>query len=324
MLRSYLSRGRKGASARRCRRFHTNRLHRLGVATGLCALTAAGAAVGTGSGAAYATPSNVCGTNQVSVAESSSGVVTSTFLTPGRSLTVTASGSIWSGVWLTGTNGPEGWTTNAGSGFPEPSARAFSLLARVNGAWTYVGQGATVTNTGTTTELLQFRINDDVSGNGSGSFTATFTTCDMSDVPASQYSVRAIVARHSGKCLDVAWASTAHAANVLQGTCWGGTNQQWTARPVGGGYYEIVARHSGKCLDVAWASTAHAADVIQGTCSGGTNQHWRFVPTDSGHYEIVAEHSGMCLDVAWADTGHGADVIQATCVGGTNQQWRFQ
>jgi hypothetical protein len=92
----------------------------------------------------------------------------------------------------------------------------------------------------------------------------------------SSTQVKSIAARHSGMCLDVAGASTAHAADVIQGTCSGGTNQQWTTRPVGGGYYEIVARHSGMCLDVAFASKKHAADVIQGTCSGGTNQQWRF------------------------------------------------
>jgi hypothetical protein len=197
------------------------------------------------------------------------------------------------------------------------------LLGRVNGAWRHLGVGATLTNTGTTTERVQFRVNDDVPGNGSGAFNATYTTCTASDAPASPYTVKAVVARHSGKCLDVAWASTAHGADVIQGTCVGGRNQQWTPRPVGGGYYELVARHSGKCLDVAWASTAHGADVIQGTCVGGSNQQWRFVPTSSGYYQIIARHSGKCLDVAWASTAHAANVIQGTCVGGTNQQWRL-
>ena len=242
---------------------------------------------------------------------------------PGRSLRVTASGLIWGGVILTGNNGPEGWTNLAPSGFPQPNTRAFSLLARVNGSWTYVGQGATVTNTGTTTEPVQFRVNDDAPGNGTGAFTANYTTCEMSDVPASPFTVKQIVARHSGKCLDVSYASQAHAAPVVQGTCWNGTNQQWTPRPVAGGYYELVVRHSGKCLDVAYASLAHAAPVVQGTCSGGTNQQWTFVPTDSGYLKVVARHSGKCLDVAYASLAHAAPVVQGTCSGGTNQQWTF-
>jgi hypothetical protein len=36
-----------------------------------------------------------------------------------------------------------------------------------------------------------------------------------------------IVALHSGKCLDVAHADFRANADVIQGTCWGGANQQW-------------------------------------------------------------------------------------------------
>ena len=123
----------------------------------------------------------------------------------------------------------EGQTLQAWA-FPQPSARAFSLLGRVNGAWSYIGRGSTITNTGTTTQPLQFRVNDNTPDNGSGAFTATYTTCSTPGTPVTAYEVRSVVARHSGKCLDVGYASTEHAANVIQGTCWGGANQQWAFR----------------------------------------------------------------------------------------------
>lgn len=86
-----------------------------------------------------------------------------------------------------------------------------------------------------------------------------------------------IVANDNGMCLDVAHASLAHAAAVVQGTCWGGTNQQWSFLPIGDdGYYLVVARHSGKCLDVAHISPSAGARVVQGNCWYGTNQMWRF------------------------------------------------
>jgi hypothetical protein len=88
------------------------------------------------------------------------------------------------------------------------------------------------------------------------------------------YEVRA---QHSNKCLDVAYMSQTHGADVVQGNCWGGTNQHWRLAYVGNGFYEVRAQHSDKCLDVAWASTAHAANVIQGDCWGAPNQHWRFL-----------------------------------------------
>ena len=39
-----------------------------------------------------------------------------------------------------------------------------------------------------------------------------------------------LVARHSGKCLDVNGASTADGAGGIQWSCNGATNQQWTRR----------------------------------------------------------------------------------------------
>lgn len=44
-----------------------------------------------------------------------------------------------------------------------------------------------------------------------------------------------IIVEHSGQCLDVAHASTAHAADVVQATCGGPGargNQTWRFRPV--------------------------------------------------------------------------------------------
>ena len=41
-----------------------------------------------------------------------------------------------------------------------------------------------------------------------------------------------LVARHSGKCLDVRSGSTADGAAIIQWTCTGATNQQWTRTAV--------------------------------------------------------------------------------------------
>lgn len=273
-----------------------------------------------GAGRAGATPQMLCGLHQVSVPESSTGVTTGTYLTPGRSLQVTGSGSIWAGYWFTGTNGPEGWDRLGGAGYPQPNARAFSLLARVNGSWTEIGRGGTVTNTGSTTEELQFRTNDNVPGNGSGAFVATYTTCDVSTAPASQYSLRFVQARHSALCLTVAGESTADGANVQQDYC--NQGQQWTLRP-NGDYYEIVARGSGKCLDVAGFGVADAVNVQLWTCLGGTNQQWSLVQTSPRWYQVNSRNSGKCLDVEAISLAPGANIFQWTCWGGANQQWSF-
>ena len=45
-----------------------------------------------------------------------------------------------------------------------------------------------------------------------------------------------LVARHSGKCLDVNGASLADLASVIQWDCHEGDNQQWSVEPAGDGY----------------------------------------------------------------------------------------
>ena len=130
-----------------------------------------------------------------------------------------------------------------------------------------------------------------------------------------------VVARHSGKCVDVVSASTADLAETIQYTCGAGLNQQWRRKDLGNGYVQLEARHSGKCLDVADASTADNARIVQFTCGTGTNQQWQVQDAGSGYYRLVARHIGRCLDVISAGTADGVRLIQYACGTGTNQQW---
>ncbi|MDX3129445.1 RICIN domain-containing protein [Streptomyces europaeiscabiei] len=131
-----------------------------------------------------------------------------------------------------------------------------------------------------------------------------------------------LVARHSGKCLDVSDNSAADGAVALQYTCGGGLNQQWRLKDAGNGYVQILAQHSGKCLDVAGNSTADGAFVNQYRCTTGTNQQWQFQDQGGGYYRLVARHSGKCLDVKDASTTNGARLIQWPCGTGANQQFQ--
>jgi hypothetical protein len=90
-------------------------------------------------------------------------------------ISLSATGQIWAGVWLTGTNGPEGWSELANDWrYPMASARKYSLLAKSNGFYRYVGKGANFQYVGTGS-FLHLRINDDVPGNGNGAFQVTVT-----------------------------------------------------------------------------------------------------------------------------------------------------
>ncbi|WP_433730376.1 RICIN domain-containing protein [Actinoplanes sp. CA-051413] len=137
--------------------------------------------------------------------------------------------------------------------------------------------------------------------------------------PAGSWST--VVARHSGKCVDVVGGSTADLAEAIQYTCGTGLNQQWHRRDLGNGYVQLEARHSGKCLDVADASTADNARVVQYTCGAGTNQQWQVQDAGGGYYRLVARHSGRCLDVISGGTADGVRLIQYACGTGANQQW---
>jgi len=96
-----------------------------------------------------------------------------------------------------------------------------------------------------------------------------------------------VVDELSGKCLDVSAASTADGAAVIQYTCSGATNQQFTLSAVtalgNSQDYQMIAVHSGKCIDVTGVSTAAGATIHQWTCDAASvlstkrNQIWRLL-----------------------------------------------
>jgi hypothetical protein len=131
-----------------------------------------------------------------------------------------------------------------------------------------------------------------------------------------------ISVRHSGKCLDVANASGADGAALMQYPCGSGSNQQFRLQSAGGGYYQVIARHSSKCLDVSDASTADGAAVVQWSCGSGQNQQWSLVDVGSGYNRLVARHSGKCLDLP-SSSQDNLQFKQYPCNGGQNQQFQL-
>lgn len=117
----------------------------------------------------------LCPVDDLSVPESAGGGVVSEWIAYGESLTVSPyPDQIWAGVWFTGWNGPEGWTsTSAPSSYPAPGVPEYSLVGRLgNGGYGYVGASQR-TYTNTTPGFLQrvrFRVNDNTPGNGDGAF----------------------------------------------------------------------------------------------------------------------------------------------------------
>jgi hypothetical protein len=130
-----------------------------------------------------------------------------------------------------------------------------------------------------------------------------------------------LVARHSGKCLDVTSGATGNGTAVKQFSCNGGANQRWQPVDAGGGFVRLLAGHSGRCLDVTGGSTSDGAALEQFACNGGTNQQFQLQDAGGGFVRLVVRQSGKCADVTSASTADGAAVKQFACNGGANQQW---
>ncbi len=142
-----------------------------------------------------------------------------------------------------------------------------------------------------------------------------------------------LVAKHSGKCLDVTGANTANSATLEQWECADpatSQNQVFTMKPMGGGYYELIARHSGRCVDVYGASQSAGGVIDQYDCIGASNQLWLSAEVEpngpeNSYVNFVAKHSGQCLDVQNSSNVNGTPVLQYPCGNHqANQMWTFK
>jgi hypothetical protein len=113
----------------------------------------------------------------IPVPENAAAVPTGVRLQPGDEFALTGSGTIWAGVWLTGLNGPDGWTdrveSNPASPYVNrPDAHPFCLVGRFGtGPWFYVGSKLPrQAYTANVAQELILRTNDNSPGNGAGSF----------------------------------------------------------------------------------------------------------------------------------------------------------
>ena len=128
----------------------------------------------------------------------------------------------------------------------------------------------------------------------------------------------------SGKCVDIAAASTANSAQVQQYQCNGTGAQKFAVTNTGSGWYRLVNTNSGKAIDIAAASTADGAKVQQYTDNGTLAQRFSIkAGADATTFVITNENSGKCLDVADWSTNDSGKIQQWSCAGGTNQAWRF-
>lgn len=129
-----------------------------------------------------------------------------------------------------------------------------------------------------------------------------------------------IIARHSGKALDVYTSSN----NLLQYSYWGGSNQQFLLTGLEDGYFMMSPIFNlDLALDVDQQSMEDGANVQAWSYWGGHNQQWHIYDGSEGFYVIENRGSGKVLHIGEASTANSANVMQWSYENGANQQFSF-
>ena len=132
-----------------------------------------------------------------------------------------------------------------------------------------------------------------------------------------------IVNALSGKCVDVAGASTADGGNIQQATCNTNLAQVFDVTQTSSGVYKLLNVGSGKAIDVSGSSTADGANVQQWNDNGTNAQRFRIGRTQGNRFTLTNANSGKCVDVAAASLNDGANIQQYACNGTGAQQFHF-
>ena len=76
--------------------------------------------------------------------------------------------------------------------------------------------------------------------------------------------------RAMGKCMDVAWGSTADGATIQLANCSGNPAQQFRLNSS----HDLTNPQADKCVDVRNEGTANGARLQLWSCNGQDNQKW--------------------------------------------------
>lgn len=136
---------------------------------------------------------------------------------------------------------------------------------------------------------------------------------------SAEYTITGV---QSGKCVEIADASSADGARVQISTCTGQARQRFRMEATDSGFFRIRNVGTNKCLDVTAVSTADGAAIQQYSCWSGQNQQFSFTDVTSTDVRITARHSGKVVDVFGRGTADGTQLIQWPNNGGTNQHFR--
>ncbi|RAK64584.1 RICIN domain-containing protein [Hymenobacter edaphi] len=143
-------------------------------------------------------------------------------------------------------------------------------------------------------------------------------------LPFAPFSTHQILAKHSGKALDINKASQSPGAAAIQWPFDPYTlNQFWYIQPVSSNAYKLTAAHSGQALEIGGSNTNAGALANQWPYVGGANQQFRIENVGGNDFRIVAQHSGQALEVGGASQDDRATVNQWPYQGTDHQKWNL-
>ena len=121
----------------------------------------------------------------------------------------------------------------------------------------------------------------------------------------------------SGKCVDVAGASTANSALLAQIACnAAAADQQWKAVAQASDQFNLANVNSGRCVDVP-SGTTTSVQLQQYGCGDGTkaNQLWTFSASSaaSGKFLVKDVASGLCMSDKDGSTAGNNPIVQEAC-----------
>ncbi|MET0262518.1 MAG: RICIN domain-containing protein [Rariglobus sp.] len=194
----------------------------------------------------------------------------------------------------------------------------------VTGAWTFGGTGANQTWT-TITKTVSL-----VPGQQRLRLTALTSAFNLNWIeiaPAASGTIAngtyRILARFTGKAVNVVDASTANGAKLEQLTYTAANNQRWTFTHRGANHYTLASVQSGKGIDVAAGNSLSGDTLSMWGVSGAGSDGQRWIPTatESGHYKLINARTGLAMEITGASTSDAARVAVSEYDSGPHQQW---
>lgn len=138
-------------------------------------------------------------------------------------------------------------------------------------------------------------------------------------LPMTAGAATTMVARHSGKCVDVPGATSSAGVGLQQWVCNGTVAQSFSFNATSDGFYRIVpGTHSGLCLQAGASGT----QVTQAACSTTSNaQKWSVSQGSDGAYQVKTQGGTTCLNLAGANSNDGAQLITWACGADANMKF---